>query len=230
MASDPSVEREDAGHGFWWHAALGGVGITAPSCLGMWLLQGWVERSFGVSGDLAGLMAGMPGGVLGILAIRAVLGTRPGADPEQRRREAGAEAAGHRQFRRWVTVFLGLLLFQQLGALVIASLGGSRGGGDRLSAVLAVLMAVTSVQEFLPSRAGTPPGRVEADQAERCEALRVGYLALVALGSGAAVAEARWPWVAGQAWSSALLASVLASHVRMAMFRARTARRAGGAA
>ncbi len=219
MASKPSVEHANAAHGFWWHAALGGVGILAPSGLSMWLLQGWVERTFGIFGNLAGLVAGTPAALLGILAIRAVLGTRAGADPEQRRREV--EAARHRQLRRWLTFFLGLLLFQQLGYLVVASLGGSRGGDDRLSAVLSVGMALSSVQEFLPSRMGMPSGRVVADQAERCEALRVGYLVLVVLGSGAAVVTVRWPWVVGQAWSSALLASVLASHVRMATLRVR---------
>ena len=228
MASGPPVERADAGHGFWWHVAVGSVGVIAPICLSMWLLHGWIERRFGVSEDIAGLLAGVPGGVLGTLAIRAVLGTRPSTDPEQRRREAEADG---RQLRTWIILALGVLLVGQVGRLLAAYYGLALRDDDWSFVCMVASFVGMGVTDLLSSRKGVPPEMAHFEQAAQCEALRVGYLVIVVAGVTAGVVAVRLPWVAGQAWAPVLLASVLAAEIRMAtLLRRRAAPEAGEAA
>ncbi len=198
--------------------------------LSMWLLHGWVQHRFDLP-DGGGLYAGaLPGGLAGMLMFLAALWTMPRLDPEQRRRAAEAAEPGRRRYRVWLIVFLCLLLLQQLVLLVAGAFSRSSGSQDWNSVSLIFTMVACSLPDVLPSRAGTSPETMALDQAERCEASRVGFLVLVMLGVVAAGVAVRWPLVAGQAWPAILLTSMLASLVRMATLPRRPARVPGDVA
>ena len=192
------------------------------------MLHGWVERRFGLAVEPALLWAAVPGTLAGALVLLGVLGSRPRMDAEQRRRAAVAAEPKRRRHRVWLIFMLGSLL---LGQVVDWPAGGSREAADGGSWNLVLLVAaivVDGLRDVLPSRAATP-GMAAPDQAERCEALRVGFLAATVLGGLGAAVAVRWPGIAAQAWLSALLASVLAAEIRMAMLPRWTARPGGGA-
>ncbi len=198
-------------------------GTFGAACLSMWLLQGWVERRFGLSAGFARLAATLPGFLLGWLVIWATIRRRPSVSPEKRRRLAEKAEAGRRRHRPWFILFLVVLLLQQFAMLSAIPSGVLPTTDDWSSAILVFSVLASRMAAILPSPAGTPPGLVEFDQAERCEALRVGYLMLVVLGMATAAAAVRWPSVAAQAWPCVLLTSVLAAEVRMATLPRRVA-------
>ncbi|MGI4954610.1 MAG: hypothetical protein ACRYGM_22620 [Janthinobacterium lividum] len=192
----------------------------------VWLLRGWVQRRFGLEGDHALVVAALPGVLAGILVLLADLRRRPWMDTEQRLRVAAAAEPKRRRHRVWLILILCMLLVGQL-ADSPAGFSGVWADGESWNLVLLVFMILADgVRDFLPSRA-TTPGRAEPDQAERFEALRVAFLAVMILGGLAAAASMRWPEVAGRVWLAVLLGSVLAAEVRMAMLPRWTARLAG---
>lgn len=99
---------------------------------------------------------------------------------------------------------------------MLASYGDTGRSRDWGSLIIVSSLVMTGLTDFLPSGAGVSPGRVEFDQADRVEALRVGFLTLVVLGGLVAVAAMWRPANAAQAWPFVLLASVLAAEIRMA--------------
>ena len=200
------------------------VALVGLPALSMWLLHEWFQRRFDLPVGVDLYAGAAPGGLLGLLLFLAALWTRPSLDPEQRRRAVEAAEPGRRRHRVWLIVFLCLLLLQQLVILVAGSLSRSPGTQDWGSIILVFTMVVCSLGDFLPSSAGASSDLAEPDQAERCEALRVGYLVLVVLGVVAAAASVRWPLVAAQAWPSVLLASLLAALIRLATLPRRPAR------
>lgn len=75
------------------------AGILALIWLGgssAWLLRGWLQRRFGLEGEVALVVAAAPGVLAGVLVLRAVLKGRPRMDPAQRRRLAVAACSGMR--------------------------------------------------------------------------------------------------------------------------------------
>ncbi len=179
-----------------------------------WLLRGWVQRRFGLEGDPALVVAAFPGVLAGVLVLLADLRRRPWMDAEQRLRVAVAEPK-RRRHRVWLILMLCMLLVGQL-ADPPAGFSGAGPDGESWGLVLLVFTILADgVRDFLPSRAAVPV-LAEPDQAERFEALRVAFLAVMILGGLAAAASMRWPEVAERAWLAVLLGSVLAAEVRMA--------------
>ena len=203
------------GRSGWWIVAgvLVWVGLMIA---GGWLLHGWVERRFGLPADLAWSAAALPGGVLGMLLILKIPRPVPSTDPELRRREAERAETMRRRGRGWMIAAMCVILLPQAGRVAFASYSDLAADGGWGTLVIAFSMVTNGLTDVLPSRAGVPSGKVCFDQAERCEALRVGYLTLVVLGGLVAVMAIWRPANAAQAWPFVLLASVLAAEIRMA--------------
>lgn len=195
--------------------------VFVVACLGLpalslWLLHGWVQRRLDPPTDLLFPLSGMPGALIGALVVGAVAWARPSLDPEQRRRAAEAAEPGRRRYRVWLIVLLSVMELRELVFLVADAASPSPVVQDWSFVVTFSTVATCCLPDVLPSRAGLSPGTMHFDQAERCEAVRVGWLVLVVLGVVAAGAGIRWPFVAGQAWPGVLLASLLAAEIRMA--------------
>lgn len=216
MASGLSGEDAGAGGLSVWRAVAGVPVWFGRMGVSGWLLHGWVEHHLGLRADLAWSAAAVPGGVLGALLLWKMPRSAPSADPEQRRRAAERSETGRRRLRAWVILLMCLVLLQQSVLVMLAAHGDPAGYGDWNSVIIVASLVTTGLTDFLPSGAGVSPGRVEFDQAERVEALRVGYLTLVVLGGLAAAAMMWRPVNAAQAWPFVLLASVLAAEIRMA--------------
>lgn len=223
MEAKTPAERTGAGEMSGLCAVLLLGGTFGATCLSLWLLQGWVERRLALPSGFAWLAAALPGFLLGWLVIWATSRRRPSVSPEERRRLAEKAEAGRRRHRPWYILFLVVLLLQQFAALSATPSGVLPTTDDWSSAILVFSVLGSHMAAILPSPAGTPPGLMEPDQAERCEALRIGYLVLVVLGMATAAAAVRWPSVAAQTWPCVLLASVLAAEVRMATLPRRVA-------
>lgn len=216
LVSGVKVEGEEAERRSRRYFVASCFAWAGLSALSAWMLHEWFRRLFNLTDSIAPVVAMLPGSSVGALVVWAALGTRPRLDPEQRRREAERTEPGRRRLRLWLIAFLGLMLLQQLVVLSFASPGGAPGGNDWGFVFVVVSTVGNSLTNAMPSRAGTLPEDVEFDQAERCEAFRVGYLVLVALGALAVAVSAWRPWLAGQAWAPVLLASALAVQIRMA--------------
>ena len=191
------------------------VAWLGPPVLSVWLLRGWLERR-GLSAELAVMVAVALGAVPGVLVGWLTGWTRPSGDPEERRRVAVAAAASRRKRRRWTIVSLVLLLVYQVGGLSLAFFHAENRSNDWGFLLVLVPSFMNTMPDVLPSRTGRPSGVADPDEAGGREALRVGYLVLLVLGLVAAGAGTRWPLLAGQAWPAVLVASLLASQVRLA--------------
>ncbi len=224
MASELSGESGGAGDLSRWRFVAGmlvWVGLASGS---VWLLQGWLERRFGLPDGVVWPVASLPGSVLGLLLARRFARTGLGADPEQQRRR---DEKGRRRVRAWMIAALWCLLLGQLGRCVAAFYGVAPDRDEWSFPVIVILFVAMGLMDLLSSPADARPDAAHLERAAQCEALRVGYLVLGVSGVVAGLVAVRLPWVAGQAWAPVLLASVLAAETRMAMLLRRTAQRAG---
>ena len=204
-AGKPEVPRSES-----WKT-LGAAAFMAASVLAAWQLQGWVEAHTGLGGNLAILLASIPGAALMVLGGKLLL--KPSRDPHVRWLSAERMRAFERKVRPWGAAFLVLLLLREFIVLLLCRVDAPLIADGAPFAWAFAAVVVSAFSELVPQGRDEEFPPSERLRAERQKAVRLGYLVVMALGVVNIMAAGSWPLVAARAWVSILLLGLLVPKV-----------------
>lgn len=187
------------------------------------LLEGWIERRFGVPGWLTIGATVVSGTLLVTWAERQAGWAQPVLGAEARQQAAARLVARDRKIRPWL-ILADVLILLSWGSVLLGGLAGYPMAAKGWSDTVILCSVVTSNMLYIMPSRGEAVGEADArDQALRGDATRVGYVVLIASGMATGAIAMQWPAVGAQCWAPVLLASVMVAQVRMVML----SRRAG---
>lgn len=198
----------------WW-TVLGAMSFLAVCAPLAWLLRGWIVAHTGIDSTLSTFLALLPIAVVFVVGGKFLIG--PSKDPHVRWLEGERMQAFNRRWRLWVVAFLVILLLRELLLLFLSGvyrpLDADNSGMTWVFASMALSLTPDLVQR---GEAGFFP-LDESVQAERQDAVRLGYLVILAFGGANVLLAGVWPLVAARAWVAILLLGMLVPQVRLMM-------------
>lgn len=197
--------------GWWsvlWVALFPTVGV--PVC---WLLRGWIAARTGIDSNLSTLLASVPVGIAFVVGGRFLIG--PSKDPHVRWLEGERMQAFERRFRPWMVAFLVILLLREAVVLVFSGIDGPLDADNPAMAWAFAAMVASLTPDLVQRGRGKAFPLDESVQAERQDAVRLGYLVILALGTANVMLAGTWPLLAARAWVAILLLGVLVPQVRL---------------
>lgn len=180
----------------------------------IWVLRNRLVARTGMDPDAAMFAAGMPlaaalGGCVWLWGRFAGWDKQRGSPSEQARLTEWA-LRFDRRARPWAVGFLVLMMLRSLVGRVVTPIGAPF-AEDAFAFVWPFLMfASWLVPELLRCGWGTHSPVEERVRAARREAVRCGYVVLVALGGANMVMASFWPLAAARAWEPIVMLGVLA--------------------
>jgi len=206
-AGKPEVLRSQ------WRVFLGAIAFVAVSAPLGWLLSGWIVARTGLDPDLAIFLASVPAAA--VLALGGKVLVKPYKDPHVSWLNAERMQAFERKMRPWGVAFLVILLLREFIVLLFSGVDMPLVADGAPFAWVFASVVLSFIPDLVQWGRGEELPLDEGVQAERQDAVRLGYLVVLALGVANVMLAGSWPLVAARAWVAILMLGVLVPQVRL---------------